>query len=80
MLLNDSYSSTRMNEIEQKFKKPLPELLVQMQNDLGKKGTCDALGISKASLGYWNLRCGVKVAAVAYMPETQEVTILEKNS
>ena len=51
-----------------------------MQNDLGKQGTCDALGISKASLGYWNLRCGVRVSTVAYLPETQYVSVMEKKS
>ena len=80
MIENDRFSSSRMNQVEKEYGKPLSELLVQMQNDLGKQGTCDALGISKASLGYWNLRCGVRVSAVAYLPETQYDSVMEKKS
>jgi hypothetical protein len=80
MLVNDRFSSSRMNQVEKEYGKPLSELLVQMQNDLGKQGTCDALGISKASLGYWNLRCGIRVSTIAYLPETQYVSVMDKSS
>ena len=72
---NTMYQSTRMKEVQNKFKQPLPRLLADLQNEHGAAMTCEILGISKASLGYWNLKCGVRVVRVAYIPGKESIKI-----
>ena len=53
---------------------PLERLLPEMINDQGFTATAGALGVSKATLGYWLLKLGINVRRVALAPgETLEV-------
>ena len=69
------WQSAKMREVQNKFGQPLPKLLVELQNLHGAARTCELLGISKASLGYWNLKCGIRVVRIAYIPGKETIDI-----
>lgn len=63
-----------MRRVEQEHKQPLERLLPEMVNEVGLSETATALGVSKATLGYWLLKLGINVRRVALAPgETLEV-------
>jgi len=63
-----------MQRIEKEQQRPLERLLPEMVNEKGLSGTAEALGVSKATLGYWLLKLGIDVKRVALAPgETLEV-------
>ena len=75
-----NWLSTKMNQVQLEYGRPLEEILSELQNDRGATETCDTLNISKATLGYWNLKCGIKVVRIAYQPiEGEEVRVYDKN-
>lgn len=67
-----NWQSSKMNQVEEKFETPMPRLLADLQNQHGIAGTCDILEISKATLSYWNLRCGISILRVAYVSKEGE--------
>lgn len=63
-----------MLSVEERFGKPLEELIPPMVNELGLTNTADEFGVSKATLGYWLLKLGIRVRRLAVRPgETIEV-------
>ena len=74
-MINSSYQSSKMKRLESEFERPLPEGLTELQNTIGIEETCKKLEISRATLGYWNLKCGVKLARIAYMPNKEEIVV-----
>ena len=63
-----------MQRVEDDHQRPLEKLLPEMINDIGLSATADALGVSKATLGYWLLKLGISVRRVALAPgESLEV-------
>ena len=75
-----SQSSVRltklMKQVQRRFDgRELVDVIVSSINEKGLAQTADELGISKASLGYWNLKLGIQVKRVALAPgETLQVT------
>lgn len=78
-MINTSYQSSKMKRLEAEYSRPLPEVLAELQNTLGIEETCKKLEISRATLGYWNLKCGVKVARIAYIPGKEEIVVKGTN-
>ena len=75
-----NWQSTKMNQVQLEYGRPLEEILSELQNDRGATETCDTLNISKATLGYCNLKCGIRVVRIAYQPiEGEEVRVYDKN-
>jgi|TARA_B100001971_G_C18092512_1_gene484277 hypothetical protein len=63
-----------MQRVEKEHQRPLERLLPEMVNEIGLSSTAEALGVSKATLGYWLLKLGINVRRVALAPgETLEV-------
>lgn len=63
-----------MQQVEERYQRPLERLLPEMVNEKGLSYTALELGVSKATLGYWLLKLGINVRRVALAPgETLEV-------
>lgn len=63
-----------MLKVEEERGSPLEQCLPEMVNDIGFSRTAEAVGISKATLGYWLLKMGVVIRRIALRPgETIEV-------
>ena len=58
----------KMQAVENKINQPLERVLPEMVTDQGLSATADALGVSKATLGYWLLKLGINVRRVALAP------------
>ncbi len=58
----------KMLAVEEKFNRPLEEMLPPMVTENGLSATADELGVSKATLGYWLLKLGINVQRVALAP------------
>ena len=54
-----------MLRVEKEFDRPLERLLPELVNEQGLTATADAIGVSKATLGYWMLKLGINVRRVA---------------
>ena len=66
--------SKLMMKVEERHRRSLERLLPDMINDQGLSATAAALGVSKATLGYWLLKLGISVRRVALAPgESLEV-------
>ena len=64
----------KMVAVEERFRQPLEKMLPPLVTENGLSATADALGVSKATLGYWLLKLGIDVQRVALAPgETIEV-------
>jgi len=57
-----------MLRVEREFDRPLERLLPELVNEQGLTATADAIGVSKATLGYWMLKLGINVRRVAVAP------------
>ena len=63
-----------MQRVEEKLQRPLVQSLPELINEIGQDATAKKLGISKATLGYWLLKLGIRVQRVALAPgETLEI-------
>ena len=63
-----------MRRVELEQERPLERLLPEMVNERGLSATAEALGVSKATVGYWMLKLGINVRRVALAPgETLEI-------
>ncbi len=63
-----------MKEVESKFQRPLENLLLDLVNQHGLSHAASKLGVSKATIGYWMLKLGMRYRRVAVTAnETLEV-------
>ena len=64
----------KMIAVESRFDQELENMLPPLVTENGLSATAEALGVSKATLGYWLLKLGINVQRVALAPgETIEV-------
>lgn len=57
--------SQLMLQIERSHQEPLEQLLPRLLNEKGPSRTADFLGVSKATIGYWQLKLGISIARIA---------------
>lgn len=57
-----------MQQIEERYKKPLEKLLPEMYNEIGVTGTAQEFGVSKGTVDYWLVMLGVQRKRVALGP------------
>lgn len=63
-----------MQQVEERYQRPLERLLPEMLNENGLSGTAEELKVAKATVGYWSLKLGINVQRVALAPgESLEV-------
>ncbi len=57
-----------MQQVEERYNKPLEKLLPELYNEKGLPAMAAELGISKGTLWYWLLKFGINVRRVALAP------------
>ena len=60
--------SLKMEEIEVRFDQELEVLLPDLVNEHGQGAAAKLLGVSRATIGMWLMRFGIKVHSVALRP------------
>ena len=60
--------SKLMRSVEERYQRPLEELLPEMYNNMGLPAMADETGVNKGTLWYWLLKFGVNVRRVALAP------------
>ncbi len=60
--------TTKMAQVEERFRQPLEKLLPELINEYGLTLTAAQLDVSKATLNYWILKLGIQVRRVALAP------------
>lgn len=58
----------KMADVEERFQRPLEEMLPPLVTEQGLSATAEEIGVSKATLGYWLLKLGIDVQRVALRP------------
>ncbi len=58
----------KMADVEERFQRPLEEMLPPLVTEQGLSATAEEIGVSKATLGYWLLKLGIDVQRVALAP------------
>ena len=58
----------KMADVEERFQRPLEEMLPPLVTKQGLSATAEEIGVSKATLGYWLLKLGIDVQRVALRP------------
>ena len=63
-----------MCRVEDRYRRPLDQLLPDMYNEMGLPRMADELEVSRSTVWYWLLRCGINLRKVALRPgETLEI-------
>ena len=57
-----------MRGVEERYDRPLEQLLPQMYNEKGLPAMATELGVSKGTLWYWLLKFGINVRRIAIAP------------
>ena len=57
-----------MQQVEERYNKPLEKLLPELYNEKGLPAMAAELGISKGTLWYWLLKFGINVRRIALAP------------
>ena len=58
----------RMRGVEERYDRPLEQLLPQMYNGMGLPAMATEMGVSKGTLWYWLLKFGINVRRIAIAP------------
>ena len=64
-----------MQKVEDQFQTPLIPLIGKMVAECGLSEAAAAMGVSKATLGYWMLKLGIRVPKVALGPDETLVVV-----
>lgn len=57
-----------MRDVEQRTGQPIESLLPRIVAEQGLTGASNELGVSKATIGYWMLKLGIRTERVALAP------------
>ena len=57
-----------MRKAEEKIGQPLERALPRLVDEHGMAGAADVLEVSKATIGYWMLKLGIRTERVAVSP------------
>ncbi|MBI2867471.1 MAG: hypothetical protein HYX97_03940 [Chloroflexi bacterium] len=68
-----------MKQVEERYQRPLEQLLPQMYNERGLPAMAEELGVSKGTLWYWLLKFGISVRRVAVSPN-EELQVVRRNA
>ena len=60
--------SKLMRRVEERYNRPLEELLPEMYNRMGLPAMAEDMDVNKGTLWYWLLKFGVTVRRVALAP------------
>ena len=60
--------SKLMKQVEDRYDRPLEELLPELYNEKGLPAMAAELGVSKGTVWYWLLKFGINVRRVALSP------------
>lgn len=60
--------SKLMRRVEERYNRPLEELLPEMYNRMGLPAMAEDMEVNKGTLWYWLLKFGVNVRRVALAP------------
>lgn len=65
--------SKLMRQVENQQGERLETLLPKLMAELGAGGAAAELGVSKATIGYWCLKMGLRIERVAVPPEWEVI-------
>ena len=65
--------------VEKEQGRTLERLLPEMVNKLGLNGSAEALGVSRATLGYWLLKLGISVRRTSWAPRQKPVEAVRRS-
>ena len=58
-----------MKKVEEKYQRPLRELIPEMLDRHNLTECAEELGVKKSTLGYWLLKLGIHTRRIAVCPE-----------
>lgn len=61
-------TTTQMAAVERRYGQPLKQIIKRLVTEKGVSRAAEELGVSKATLGYWLLKCQLTVQRVVLEP------------
>lgn len=68
----------KMKEVEKEFQRPLEELVPELISEHGLSEAAEIMGLSKATLGFWELKLGYETRRVVVKINEEVPVIMNK--